>query len=109
MRAEWEMLPREEKLLFNPAFLALLLARCSRGYQSILKEPIPIPLSFVALTIALNRPTRELLPKSVATNLVHWIQEHPEVRAITPMHAVASVPLLREGLLFALTQRICLV
>lgn len=107
MRVNWASLPREEKLLFNPAFLALLLARTSQGHASEVKAPIPIPLSFVSLTVVLYGPARTALPRNSRTNLLRWIETHPDISATIPIRASALASLLREGLLFALAHRIC--
>lgn len=109
MRADWTTLPREEKYLYNPAFLALLIIRTTGGHQSQMNAPIPIPLLFLALSISLNRPFRRILPKSVATNLVRWTQDHPEVRVLTPLRTVSAMDLYREGLLYALATKACSV
>lgn len=106
-RTAWDQYPREERYLFNPAFLALLLARSSKGYERERLLPMSIPLAFLSLSITLHRPTRELLPRTVATNLVRWAQENPYVVTVTPTRAGAFVPLFRESLLFAVANKVC--
>lgn len=109
MRTSWNDQAREERLLFNPGFLALLLARSAQGYASERAAPLPIPLSFVTCGLALYRPVRELLPRTVRTNLLRWTQDHPDVRALTALRLESLVPAVREGLLYATGNGACSV
>src|ERR1035441_4731796 len=56
-------LSREVRAVQNPALGAMLLWRCSVGYQgaSATAAPMPIPLLFVVLPIILHKQTAELL------------------------------------------------
>ena len=107
MRAKWRALPREEAFLFNPAFLAVLLARACEGYEAEKESPMPITLGFVSLSLALHRPTRLRFPRAVSTNLLRWTLDNPDLLATAPTRANALVPLLRNGLLFALANGVC--
>lgn len=89
-------------MLFNPAFLALLLFQATRGYEEEAGRGQPLPLAYLGTSVALHRPIRELLPRAVSTNLLTWLQRNQVVRAVVPAQATGLSPLLREGALFAL-------
>ena len=107
MRIEWEGLPKEEKALFNPAFLAIVLARVSEGHHQRFGEPVPLPIAILSSTLVLHRPTRERLPNTIATNMLAWIERNADLTATVGIHAPALVPHLKEGLLFSLTDGLC--
>jgi hypothetical protein len=109
VRISWQRLPKEERYLYNPAFLAVLIARTVQGYQAEASTGLPLPLIYVALVLVIQRPTRDQLPHAVSTNLLRWIQRNPEVRTLMPVRARAFVPLIREAVLFALTNDICIL
>jgi hypothetical protein len=107
MRLAWANLPREDAALFNPAFLALLLARSADGHAREVNRPIPIPLSFLAVSVALNRSSRESLPRTIRTNLLRWMDENPEEATTLAVRASAIAPAAREALLFAIAHGVC--
>lgn len=101
MRADlWSERPVEQARLLNPAFLAVLLWACARGYGSINDQGAPYPLSFVVLPVVLHKATRESLPRSRRTSLAAWLVDNPQVHVRFGERATALVPLVKESLLF---------
>lgn len=98
--------PPEVASLLNPAFVALLLARACRGHQADSQTGMPYVYSTIIFTMASYSTVRESLPRSVSTKFVNWVTENPPVRASLPMKIAGLVPIVNEGLLFALQNRI---
>jgi hypothetical protein len=93
----WVERPRVEATLLNPALFASLLSVAAHGYESKSEEPMIWPLAFLVPPLVLHRPTREALPKTVATHLPTWVGRQPLVRAGFPQRAARLTPLTREG------------
>ena len=98
--APWSERPAEEARLLNPAFLALLIWACARGYAAKRGAGIPFPLLFVMIPAVLHRETRESLPRAVSAQLPAWLDTHPHLLVRLAERATALVPLVREGVLF---------
>jgi hypothetical protein len=94
--------PRVEATLLNPALFASLLSVTARAYESQGGEPMIWPLAFLAPPLVLHSPTREVLPKTVATHLPTWVRRQSLVRAGFPERGARLTPLTREGLRFGL-------
>lgn len=92
--------PVEEARLLNPAFLALLIWACARGYGDKSGKGVPFPLLFVAMPAVLHKETRQSLPRAVSTRLPAWLAEHPHLLVRFAERASALVPLVQEGILF---------
>ena len=105
----WNRLPREERSLYNPAFLGLLLLRAATGHESQVDKPIPIPLAMLAASTSLNRPVRAAMPTRVNSNLVGWLQDHPDFRVTLPRYTAALAPALRASLWLVLSQNLASV
>lgn len=96
----WSDRPTELAYLFNPAYCGWLLREATDGYASEVTGGMPLPLAFLALPLVLHKPTRDLLPRSVASVLLVWLQEHPEVRVGVAERTRELAPFTREALLF---------
>ncbi len=96
----WSLRPVEEARLLNPAFLAVLIWACARGYSGEGRNGVPLPLLFVALPLVLHKATRQDLPSTVRAQLPGWLADHPEVQLRFAARAQALVPLVKEGILF---------
>ena len=97
MRA-WTDRPQVEAAMLNPALFAAILSVGARGFEGRAGEP-PVWLSgFLIPPLTLHRPTREALPKTVATHLASWVTREPLVRAGFPQLAKQLTPLTMEGL-----------
>lgn len=102
--------PREERALFNPAFIALLLHAAVRGHAERANgRAISIGFLYLIPPLALHQETRELLPATVASSMPLWIREHPgalvglgdRVSALRPLVSDACCFALRSGLLLS--------
>lgn len=99
--------PREERALFNPAFVALLLNKAAKGHASVADKPLPVPIAYLVVPLALHAPTREALPNSTVSVMPAWVQTQPallmelpkRVRALRPLVSAATTFGLRHGLL----------
>jgi ABC-three component (ABC-3C) system Middle Component 3 len=98
----WERRPLEERASYNPAFLALLLRQSADGYRGEAERTFPVPLAFIVLPLVLHRPTREAAPKTVATSMPIWLQEHQFIREGFAGRARGLAPAVREALVIGL-------
>ncbi|MFZ0913358.1 MAG: three component ABC system middle component [Candidatus Korobacteraceae bacterium] len=100
----WSKRPVEVATLLNPAFCALLLRECVKGFVQKNPEGIPYPLLALLLPIVLHKFTRELLPAKISTKMHPWLQEHQDVRIGFAQRCAALVPYYREATLFGCTR-----
>ena len=99
----WAERPAEIANLFNPAFCAIVLRQSVRGFVQEKGEGLPFALAFLVLPIVLHKRTRELLPKSIATKMHPWIQDHQDVRVGFAGRCCALLPHTQEAIVFAAT------
>ncbi|MGW4750563.1 three component ABC system middle component, partial [Streptomyces sp. NPDC004290] len=66
------ILSREERALFNPAFMALVTCRVVQGHQRD-EGSCPLPIAVTAAVMALQPAIRELLPATTRTSLPKWV------------------------------------
>jgi hypothetical protein len=97
----WSKRPVEVAALFNPAFCAILLRECAKGFIEKKPEGIPYPILALSLPIVLHKFTRELLPKKITKKMHPWLQEHQEIRMDFAQRCAALMPYFREAMLFA--------
>ena len=97
----WHERPTEIANLFNPAFCALIVRDGSQGFAEHNPTGMPYPLAFVLLPIVLHRGTRNILPKTIATKLHPWIEQHQEVKIGFPQRCAAMSTFTREAIIFA--------
>jgi hypothetical protein len=100
MAADWRDRPVEEQRLFNPAFVALVLRQTADGYASVALSPLPIMLALLAPAVLLHRHSREALPYTTSTDLLIWMQEHPDIRFLAAARARRLAPFVKEAVLF---------
>ena len=100
--------PREERALFNPAFIAVLLHAAVRGHAERANgRAFAIGYLYLIPPLALHQETRELLPTTVASSMPQWIGAHPgalvglgdRVSAFRPLVSDACCFALRSGVL----------
>lgn len=84
--------------MYNPAFVALILARTASGYAQHADDGLPFPLAFLAAPIVLHGPTREELPAQARSKMALWLEERPALRAGLGRRAASLVPAVRAGL-----------
>lgn len=87
----------------NPAFNGVLTTIAASGYLESASVPMPFAMAFLVQPVVLHRSTREALPRDTRTSMHTWLQTHPEVLVEFALRARAFVPIVREGVLFALS------
>jgi hypothetical protein len=90
----------EEANLFNPAFCAMLLAKCADEFTGKAHQPMPFALGFLVLPVVLHPGTRSALPPSTITSLLPWIQEHQEQLIDFAVRVQRLRDITREAILF---------
>ena len=91
----------DARALFNPAFVAVLIARAATGHRIAKDAPLPLALAYLVAPIVLHTPTREALPK-VNARLAKWADEHQLLRAELRRRAPQLADVTRRGLRFGL-------
>lgn len=90
--------PIERDALYNPAFIALILAQAAIGHKKRASAPMPLSLAFLAAPIVLHGPTRQALPRQARSKMGAWLELHPVLRAGLGGRAASLVPAVRAGL-----------
>jgi ABC-three component (ABC-3C) system Middle Component 3 len=98
----WESRQHEEARLFNPAFLATLLAAAGSDHERVAGEGLPWALAFLVPPLVLFEDTRSELPANTNARLLNWVSSHPTVRAQLPSRARSLAPLVRESARFGM-------
>jgi hypothetical protein len=98
----WQERQREEAVLFNPAFLATLLAAAAADHERVADEGLRWPLAFLVPPLVLYADTRNELPDRTNARLINWISVHPGVRAQLASRAPMLAPFIREGARFGM-------
>ncbi|MFF2027821.1 three component ABC system middle component, partial [Streptomyces sp. NPDC058171] len=70
--------PMEERSLFNPAFIAVLLHRAVRSWGHERHDGMHVILSFLIIPVVLHSPTRASLPRTKKASMLEWIHSHPD-------------------------------
>ena len=106
MDRAWQDRPREEAYAFNPAFLSSLVCDFVREFTKAKHEACPVTLAFLAPALSLHRQTRTRFPSRTVTSLYEWLQNNEDVLVDLPRRNHALLPLLRDGLKFAVYQKV---
>ncbi len=96
----WSERPTELAYLFNPAYCGWLLREAFEGYAAEKPGGMPLPVAYLVLPVVLHKPTRDLLPRAVATTLQSWLQQHPEARVNAAGRTAELAAFTREALVF---------
>jgi hypothetical protein len=96
----WKEWPEEERLLFNPAFIAAVLMYCAKAYSEQTGQSLPLPIAVIGTVLALSPGFREDRPRTTRTVLSAWLNEHPEQRIRLSQRAPYFVDAVRQGVLF---------
>jgi hypothetical protein len=96
----------DERALFNPAYLAAILAAGAEAHRRTYKTELPLMLAWVLPIMAVPRFVRHQLPGSIRPYLANWIEEHPLVRADLRRLAPLYTPATRQGLRFGIRHQI---
>lgn len=102
----WTERPTEIAHLLNPAFCALVLVHCVRGYVEEATAGLPYPLVFLILPIVLHKPTRDALPTSIATRMHPWLENHQQVQVGFADRCVSVIDHTREAMIFAVVRNL---
>lgn len=94
--------PPEVAALLNPALIALLLARAARSYVREGDVGLPFIYAPIIATISLYPAARETLSMNVTTQFATWIDRSARIQISLQAKIVDMVPIVNEGLLFAL-------
>ncbi|MEU7939520.1 three component ABC system middle component [Microbispora bryophytorum] len=97
-----DLLSREERNLYNPAFVGLLVARAVQGHEREHGPGCHILLATLATVMALTTPVRAVLPRSVSSTTVNWIERESAARVHLRQAVPFLGPVVREGLLLSL-------
>jgi hypothetical protein len=97
----WSDRPIEIAQLLNPAFCSTLLFESIAGYRQENGAGMPYGIAFLVLPTVLHKPTRDLLPKSVASKLHAWIQNNQSVRIGFAERVRWTIPFTKEGIHYA--------
>lgn len=106
MARAWQYRPREEAYAFNPAFLSSLMCDFVREFTKAKHEACPVTLVFLTPALSLHRQTRTRFPNRTVTSLYEWLQNNEDVLVDLPRRSHALLPLLRDGLKFAIYQEV---
>lgn len=98
MLAHWNKRPIEVAHLLNPAFCSIILRESVLGYNQEIGNSMPYALSFLVLPLVLHKPTRDLLPKTIATKFHSWIHQNQAMRVGFHIRTKQLVPFTKEAL-----------
>lgn len=102
----WQERTIEQRNLLNPAFCAVAVWHLARGYSAesaALVAPatgLPLELAFVGSSIVLRGQTRDQLPRTTATSVATWVNDHPLERSAVAKGVVVLREIVREALIF---------
>jgi ABC-3C biological conflict system middle component len=91
----------DARALFNPAFVAVLIARAAAGHRRERDASLPLALGYLVAPMVLHTPTRDALPR-VNARLARWADEHQLVRAELRWRAPQLSSVTRHALRFGL-------
>jgi hypothetical protein len=99
---EWKKRPVEVTNLFNSAFCSVLIYDALKGFAEEKSAGMPFKLAFFVLPILLHKPIRDLMPRSIRTQLHPWLQDHPQLLPLFPERLQALTTITRESLIFGM-------
>nr|BFE62465.1 DUF6521 family protein [Dactylosporangium thailandense] len=100
-----DLLSREERNLYNPAFAALIATRVVQGFNREYDGGCHIVLTTLAGVMAFLRPVRDALPTRITTTAVNWIEREDDPRIYLAQAAPFLGPIVRDGVVVALQNR----
>ena len=84
--------------LFNPAFMAALIASGAIGHREVSHVGLPFELAFLVAPLALHEGTRTALPGNISGRMSRWVLDNPVLAAQLPDRASSFVSGVRAGL-----------
>ncbi|MFF3967999.1 three component ABC system middle component [Streptomyces griseorubiginosus] len=94
--------PQAFAAFLNPAMVGAVQAVMAQEYELKRGRAMVWPLAMVLPVLVLHRSTREALPSSIRTHLPTWAGRNPALLAGFGARVDSTLPVLREGLRFAL-------
>ncbi|MFC5609298.1 three component ABC system middle component [Variovorax soli] len=104
--SSWQERTIEQRNLLNPAFCALAIWHLAHGYRNEATalgsdaDGLPLALAFVGASLVLRGQTRDQLPRTIASSLATWVNDHPLERSAVAKGVVVLRETVREALLF---------
>ncbi len=102
----WEKRPIELANLFNPAFLAVLIAKVSEGYKTKSLDDLPYSVAFLAIPLIIYPSLNQQLPTSAQSKLHLWLSENQDVLFEFPDLARSLSPYVREAISFGVSHQV---
>jgi hypothetical protein len=97
-----DLLSREERNLYNPAFTGLLVTRAVQGYEREYGPGCHVVLAVLAPVMSLVPQVRTVLPATTAATAVNWIERESAARIHLAQAAPVLGPIVRNGLMLGL-------
>jgi hypothetical protein len=101
----WAERSPEIAALFNPAFCGVLLYSAINGFSGSKRHGMQYELSFLILPFVLHGPTRESMPKTIATPFHTWVNGTSILRIGLAERVRAATPLTRESIMFMMSRQ----
>jgi hypothetical protein len=99
----WSTRPVEEATLFNPGFVATVLASAASSHVDTGGgRGMPWTLLFLVPAFVLYEDTRQMLPRTTNARFVNWITANTASRTRIPLRARSLGPVVRGGARFGL-------
>ena len=106
---QWQKRPTEIAHLLNPAFCSLVIRESVSGYQKESDHTLSFALSFLILPLILHRPTRKLLPKSIAPKFHSWVHANQNILVGFHSRTKLLVPFTKEAIYWGMHSGILIV
>ena len=97
---KWDIRTHEVAYLLNPAFCGRILYSTIKTYNEISNRAFPFPLIYLVLPLVLHKRTRVNI--SSRTQLLGWVQKHPQLLIDFPRRTRELVPISNEAIEFLL-------
>jgi hypothetical protein len=104
----WTDRSPEVAALLNPAYCGVILYCAVDGFAAHSDYGMPFELGFLILPLVLHAPTRETIPRTLATTFQTWVNNNVEMRVGLAERLKAAAPLAREAIMFLIVRR-CLL
>jgi len=98
---------REHAALFNPAAVALVLARQCQGAVERGRSSLPLSLAYMGTLMVFHPRVRAALPGTISTNFVTWLERNPQAKADVATSIRGSGTWLNMGVSFSLAHQVC--
>lgn len=92
----------DEDALFNPAYVATLIATAAGAHRRAVHARLPLEIAFLVPLLTLPAAVRRELPGNAKAYLSTWLDRHPAVRPALLRLAPAHAPSTRRALRFGI-------